>query len=610
MFPNLPSCEDAHISRILLTVPDKLQDAVSRDTAKYGHCAPRLVALQDDKLTKRLQIINGWTGNTEMTPSSLFERMGISTSVDFSQLHFSNETFFEKAKINSGVGRHFAIIKNSSGIFLVPGLQNDVFESHCLINPGLDGQPYQDKVWIIHGNNFEQKPIRILCNFKPNVQIVPYHFHPDTPLGISFQDSIFLLKLLSDIPIPDLKRFLKPWSKVLKHNENFQRAFQMLFAIKLSSFGTYLSHIRVFSKHIIQNGDEFHTAFQNLGQVVQGLFKDQIHPMEFKGFIFDRLWNVKYRTVRAYFSGIIFFYEHCGPSKLKFWEAYPKVKKYLVDLGRRFDEIPQGSASLNWDQMQKLFKYILSDFQNDLIDTQMFFDVCIISFWCLLRTSEMIDLHFVDVVLFTSPLTAKKSARICIVGSKTSSVEAPVSFITIHQVENPEWKLFCPIEALERRFAKRAADSTFIFSLSNGKKLNLSLTSTIFKQFASGFRERYPTMLSSNEKLTFYTFRISSLGFLMITVGFTLQEAQLMIRHAPGSRVTQQVYLAKSKAAAGASARERLSAWMNNNSSNPEKVTFILNPDGTISIENNELDSDLWLQSLPEKFRRKFRNFF
>ena len=101
--------------------------------------------------------------------------------------------------------------------------------------------------------------------------------------------------------------------------------------------------------------------------------------MEFKGFIFDRLWNVKYRTVRAYFSGIIFFYEHCGPSKIKFWDAYPKVKKYLVDLGRRFDEIPQGSASLNWDQMQKLFKYILSDFQHDLIDTQMFFDVCIIS---------------------------------------------------------------------------------------------------------------------------------------------------------------------------------------------------------------------------------------
>ena len=609
-FPHLPFFEDdATLSRIILRIPDALEEAHRLDFQKNGKKRPRIIGVRDDPLLRRLQATQSLLNENDASLQTVTSKLGVKYEIPKELLESAGNGYFSDTTLNTNIGRHICLCQNQSGWFLLPGLQNDVFCGSTMLNAPLKDQPYMDGLFILHGNDFSREVIKINIKFPENVDLFLYEYDPKTPVGISFHDSLFILKLLADVPLDHLKKFLKPWSKVLKHNENFQRAFQMLSAIKISSFGTYLSHMRVFSRHIINNGDKFHPAFQNLSDVVKGLFSNQIDVLEFKGFIFERLWDVKYRTVRAYFSGIIFFYEHCSNSKEKFWDVYPQVKQYLIDLGKRFDEIPQGSASLNWSQMMKLFEHAAS-FEHDLICTDMLFDLFVISFWCLLRTSEMTNLHFIDVTIFKPKNSSRKSARICIVGGKTSSIEAPVSFITINQVENPDWRCFCPIAAFERRFNNRSEGSTVMFTQKNGKKLTKSLTSRIFKDFSTSFRMEHPSLLQPHEKLTFYTFRISSLGFLMITVGFSLQEAQLMIRHAPGSKVTEQVYLAKSKAAAGASAREKMVAWMNKSNRNPEKVTFVLDPDGSVHVEENELDSDLWFQSLPEEYKNKFRNFF
>ena len=48
-------------------------------------------------------------------------------------------------------------------------------------------------------------------------------------------------------------------------------------------------------------------------------------------------------------------------------------------------------------------------------------------------------------------------------------------------------------------------------------------------------------------KLTFHTFRMSSIGYHAIDLGLSTFEVQAISRHKYGSSVTQDIYLAKSK---------------------------------------------------------------
>ena len=86
--------------------------------------------------------------------------------------------------------------------------------------------------------------------------------------------------------------------------------------------------------------------------------------------------------------------------------------------------------------------------------------------------------------------------------------------------------------------------------------ITASKLSQTFSELIQQFRARFSWVPVG--KLTFHTFRISSLGFVVFDQGLSVFEAQSISRHAYGSSVTSQIYLAKSDWKANVSAAQKL----------------------------------------------------
>ena len=609
-FPYLPLFEtDTSCSRLVLRhIASATTHRSGRTGIAYCYSNPGLMS--------RILQINQHMQNTPETlnAAELLVKCGRNPQSFSNELLTHLDVVLKQSSptLNASFFGKLLVINSSTGQYLLSSRGRlDGDEGGVLRNPPLPGKAFTVGANVLHGNDLTQKPTQQLISFPSDTKFFLIEADQNATIGLTLEEALFIMQILWEVPKKHFKDFLKPWVSTLKHCAQFRTALQITSALKISSMSTYLSNVRVFSREVISNKDLYHDPCYNVHDVVQSLISDKIPSSELEAFVVSRFPFVKFRTIRGYFSGLSFFYNHLSKSGKRFWESYSKLRLFLTDLAKTYDEVPEGSAALNWEQMRKLFDLIW-EFECELISREVFYDLCIISFWCLFRTSESINLDYLDVVLFNLLCDNLASARVCIIGPKTSTVLAPCQFIQIHEIEKPEWKQYCPIAAFQRRFARRQQNSSFMFTNKKGKKISKTLLTSVFADFSKFFRQRYPNFLEPDAKLTFYTFRISCLGFLIIEVGFTIQEAQLVIRHAPGSKVTEEVYLAKHKAAAGASARQKLQNWVTKNTVNPQDVTFFLNPDGSIETQGVPTDTqkNSWFSALPKQYQQQFANFF
>ena len=146
-----------------------------------------------------------------------------------------------------------------------------------------------------------------LQNEKINIlKILP----PERPLGISFQEALWIINACQNLKPEFFKRFLQNWERILIPSKQWLAALCLLSAVKTSTFSKYLGHLRQLCTFV--NKWVFEPQKQALPiEVLVNLIHTNSMPEQLLiEFAQWRMTRVKFRTMRADFTALAFFFRH------------------------------------------------------------------------------------------------------------------------------------------------------------------------------------------------------------------------------------------------------------------------------------------------------------
>ena len=388
-------------------------------------------------------------------------------------------------------------------------------------------------------------------------------------LGITFQEALWLIERCKKLRPRKFLVFTKHWERVLLNSKQWLAALCLLSAVRISTFSKYLGRLRCLHRFI--NWFYFHKSNSTLPieNLVDLIHRNQLREDTLIKFAQYRMNRVKFRTMRADFTALAFFFRHLPDTPVDFWNAFGKLRVVLKSLGKAFDEEAEGSIFLEWAEMKTLLTFILQLEFSD-VEAQHLFDCFILSYWFALRISEACDLWFLNARILPATEAQGERLQICVVDSKTNTRETPWHIVTLNALPEPGWRMFCPVEAFRRISKRRKPGQTHLFTRTNGKPFDKSWVTKKFDTVRKAFRKAYPSIVAPGDKFTFHVFRISAIGFYIRDMGFTLYETQTISRHKIGSSTTEDVYIAKGKKAFAKSLANKIQNFIAENGTMPQ----------------------------------------
>ena len=426
---------------------------------------------------------------------------------------------------------------------------------------------------------------------------------PACPLGISFQEALWIINACKHLKPAFFKKFIQNWERILIPSKQWLAALCLLSAVKKSTFSKYLGHLRQLCTFV--NTWVFEPQKQALPiEVLVNLIHTNSMPEHLLiKFAQWRMTRVKFRTMRADFTALAFFFRHLPDKPVDFWHSFPKLREVLKSLGKWFDEDAEGSIFLEWKNMKTFLLFVL---QHQFKDTeaQTIFDCFILSYWFALRISEACDLWFDNVRILPASDSQGERLQLCIVDSKTNTRKTPWNLVTLNALPEKDWVQFCPVQAFKRILARRQPGQDHLFLRKNGKHYTKDWMTKTFSSLRTVFRKAEPGMVSQQDKFTFHVFRISAIGFYIRDMGFTVYEAQTISRHKLGSRTTEEIYLAKGKAAFAKSLARKIQDYIAETGSFPtatEEDDFLLYADSAKMAKRYKTFTNIQNQTNTEK---------
>ena len=367
---------------------------------------------------------------------------------------------------------------------------------------------------------------------------------PTGPLDITFRESLWIVQSCK-LKVDMVEKFIKHWERVLIPSKQWRAALCLLSAVKISTFSKYVGHLRRLLEFINTWYLEHLNKSIKMEVLVDLIKKDELEEEILIQFAQYRTNRVKFQTVRANFTTLVFFYRHLGDRPVFIWEEFTKLKVMLTTLGNRFLEDAEGSIFLEWKHI-KIFLDFTRRYKFKDVDSAVMFDCFILAYWFALRISEACNLWFMNIRILPATNETPERLQMCVVDSKTNNHKTPWHLVTLNALPEKEWRAYCPVETY-RRILKRRKKKDNIFLRKNGKSFTKDCFSATFRKLRNAFAKAHPEILSKEDKFPFHVFRISVLGFYFKDMGFTLYEPQTISRHKIGSSTTEEVYLAKGK---------------------------------------------------------------
>ena len=427
---------------------------------------------------------------------------------------------------------------------------------------------------------------------------------PEHPLGISFQEALWIINACKHLKPEFFKKFIQNWERILIPSKQWLAALCLLSAVKTSTFSKYLGHLRQLCTFV--NTWVFEPQQKALPiEVLVNLIHTNSMPEQLLiEFAQWRMTRVKFRTMRADFTALAFFFRHLPDKPVDFWNSFPKLREVLKSLGKWFDEEAEGSIFLEWKDMKTFLLFVLQHQFHDT-EAQTIFDCFILSYWFALRISEACDLWFDNVRILPASDTQGERLQLCIVDSKTNTRKTPWNLVTLNALPEKDWVQFCPVQAFKRLLAKRQPGQNHLFLRKNGKHYTKDWMTKTFSSLRTAFRKAEPGIVSQQDKFTFHVFRISAIGFYIRDMGFTVYEAQTISRHKLGSRTTEEIYLAKGKAAFAKSLARKIQDYIAETGLFPtatEEDDFLLYADSAKMAKRYKTFTNIQNQTNTENF--------
>ena len=404
---------------------------------------------------------------------------------------------------------------------------------------------------------------------------------------IGFREAIWIINQLKNIKRKPALEYIKRYEETLIYSKEWQAAFCLLSAVKVSTFATYLGALNTFFKFLSRSEQYTPTEFTSIEVLIQAIKNNSLHEDNLVAYVLYRISRVKFSTLRGNLTALSFFYRHI--SNIDFWSSFKRLQNTVKSCSTQFDEDSEGSIYLSWENMKKLLLHVFQyDFSN--VEKQVIFDCLLLSFWFGFRISEACDIWFRSMCIIAASTTLPPQLRACIVDSKTNNEKTPWHMVTLTSFPEREWRYWCPLRAFQRLQRRRSHNQNHIFTRKNGKPFTKSWLDTTFRKFVTDFRKHHPHIIGEGEKCTFHVFRVSAMGFYIRELNLSIYETQSLIRHKLGSRTTEQIYLAKSLQAFNESAATKIYQYTQNTAASkilhyvaknqkppPEEKEFLIN---------------------------------
>ena len=405
-------------------------------------------------------------------------------------------------------------------------------------------------------SNIDFNGVRLVCFGTRLVELLPdftlqirkirdneevHSIEANTRIGISFLDALLVSHLLALLSKEEQKHFRLHWKTILPFIPEWRMGYEISSALASSSLSTYMSQLRVFSTWITSDEVPSEMRRECFEHVLYDLKTNQLTLNDFQSYMHYRDITVSFRTVRASFSGLGFFYRQIHFKSLL--EMFPALKVNLKNLQKKEEAGPRGSIALSFALLTKLLDFVHKEYESDKYDSAVLYNLYIIAFWFMLRIGEAARLSFPSCLLYRDPVLDVEKLRLTLIHPKTGSTNYPDQFVTCSAIPNNP---LCPIAAFKRLQLIALENQVAVFANSKGKPLGVSNIGSAFADVREQWKLVCPDVPEG--KLTFHTFRISSIGYHAIDLGLSIFEVQAISRHRYGSAVTQDVYLAKSQA--------------------------------------------------------------
>ena len=391
----------------------------------------------------------------------------------------------------------------------------------------------------------------------------------DEKLGITFQEALWLIERCNKLRPQKFLVFIKHWERVLLNSKQWLAALCLLSAVRISTFSKYLGRLRCFHKFINSWYFKKSNSTLPMENLVDLIHRSQLREDTLIKFAQYRMTRVKFRTMRADFTALAFFFRHLPDTPVDFWSTFGKLREVLKSLGKYFDEEAEGSIFLEWAEMKIFLTFVLTlEFPD--VDTQHLFDCFILAYWFALRISEACDLWFLNVRILPATAEQVERLQLCVVDSKTNTRKTPWHLVTLNALPEAGWRMFCPVEAFRRISKRRTPGQTHLFTRTDDQPFDKAWLTKKFGVLRKAFREAYPSIVQPGDKFSFHVFRISAIGFYIRDMGFTLYETQTISRHKIGSATTEAVYIAKGKKAFAKSLANKIQNFIAENGTMPQ----------------------------------------
>ena len=360
-------------------------------------------------------------------------------------------------------------------------------------------------------------------------------------INLNFFEALQICSILDHLSDRRRRKFLKHWSHVLVFLSNWNLAMELHCSVRTSTLCTYFSQLRVFLKWCQDPKNPREIYRHSLAHLLHDIACRKLFWQEMRAYLHTRTYSVHFRTVRASFTALGFFFRHLA--NITIWDAFPQLSETLKSLQKSFLDIEHsGSIALTLDEFQRFLDFILEEFECDEIDPAVLYNLCIYSFWAMLRRSEICNLLTFHMVPYQDKDTNKDKIRNTIMHAKTSSHTNPDQFVTIAEIPKHD---LCPVDAFKRLQAARLEGCSFFVYTRKDKRITPSVLGRVFKRAATEWQTCDP--LAPEGQLTFHSLRISAIGFSAIELGLSILEIQSISRHKFGSSVTKEIYIARSK---------------------------------------------------------------
>ena len=400
-------------------------------------------------------------------------------------------------------------------------------------------------------------------------------FNPKN-FGIGFKESLWLVNQLKNIKRKPALDFLKRYEETLIYSKEWQAAFCLLSAVKVSTFSTYLCALKVFYNFLARPGKHKENNITSFETLIHAIKENKLEEEHLVAYILYRIPRVKFSTLRGNLTALSFFYRHVA--KINFWNHFQDVQRTIHSCSAQWDENAEGSIYMTWNHMKKFLNHVFHyEFKN--VDKQVMFDCFLLSFWFGFRISEACNIWFRSMCVINKTPFLAPQLRACIVGSKTNdNIKTPWHMVTLTSFPEKEWKYWCPLQAFKRLQKRRKYKQDYIFTRKDGKPFTKNWLDTTFRNFKNDFLKHHPDILSPDDKCTFHLFRISAMGFYIRELNLSIYETQSIIRHKLGSRTTAEIYLAKSLQEFNNTAANKILNYVSKyNQTPPDEKEFLIN---------------------------------